>query len=227
MSASIVQAVLAADIRPAHAKLVALVLAWHARDADGHAWPSVGTLERECAMSRRHVKRALGELLRAGVLTVVRPSKGGAHAATTVYAVTVEAPQKDANPVRGRTRCADAPGAPASTDPVRRRPSPGAPARPKNNERETPTVSPLSLKKRGSASPLCAGPDGPRSGEPAAQADEQPNTEQPPTEKPTPVSRAAIATRQAMKKRKAAGAGADFESPERLALYEVNPWGNA
>jgi hypothetical protein len=171
MSAALVQAVLAADIKPAHAKLVAFVLAWHARDADGHAWPSVGTLERECAMSRRHVKRAIGQLLSAGVITVVRPSKGGAHAATTVYMVAVEAPGKDANPVRGRTRCADAPGAPASADPVRPRLPPGAPAHPKNNEkRETPSASlSLSLKKRGTASPLAVGADAPPRGKPAAR----------------------------------------------------------
>lgn len=166
MSAALVQAVLAADIKPAHAKLVAFVLAWHARDEDGHAWPSIGTLECECAMSRRHVKRAIGQLLRAGVLTVAQPSKGGPRVATTVYAVTIK---QVANPVRGRTRCADAPGAPAPADPVRPRLLPGAPAHHENNERNSPKANSLSLKKRGPVSPAGSRAWGARpSAEPAA-----------------------------------------------------------
>ncbi len=165
MSASMLHAVLGADIAPCAAKCVALVMAWHCNADTGHAWPSMGTLARECSMSERHAKRAVAALKKAGVLLVVKASAGGAHRSTTIYAFNGDRLAALTDPGRGRTgsaaeeaasvaslRChprtgdTGAPRARVTPHGGRPRPSPRASASPKRNEREKTESSLLSSK---------------------------------------------------------------------------------
>jgi len=171
MSAAAFQAVLAADIRPCAAKCVAMVMGWHCNAETGHAWPSMATLARECGMSERHAKRAVGTLKRLGVLVVVKASAGGAHRATTTYAFDLlrlqavhaamhhgansdesSVTETGGNGGRGRTGDAGAPRAPVSPQGGRGRPLPRAPASPKRDERKKALPSSLSSKAHTHAS---------------------------------------------------------------------------
>lgn len=166
-------AVLSASIKPCAAKCVALGLAWHANAESGHAWPSLPTIAREAGLSERHAKRAMQRLRELGVLTVVKPSNGGAQRATTVYAFDMGRLDALSDPVRGRTPCADAPPArahpqdgnrkgdaagrplaPAAPEGARGRPLPPAPAHPEIDER------PKALSSKAPSVPTQVGPVG-------------------------------------------------------------------
>jgi Helix-turn-helix domain len=50
-------------------RLVLYTLAWYANDT-GHAWPNSKTLGNDCGLHPTFVRRALGRLVRAGVIAV-------------------------------------------------------------------------------------------------------------------------------------------------------------
>lgn len=139
MSAAAVQAVLAAPLEPAACKLVAIVLAWHANEQTGHAWPSLQTIANEASLSRERVKTMVAALKARGILVVVKASEGGSNKATTVYRFDLDslrAPGSAATPVRGQ------PGSPAYGTRFAGNPSPGSPATPKRDERKAkPSLS--------------------------------------------------------------------------------------
>ena len=155
MSAEVFQAVLQARIEPCAVKCAALVMAWHCNAETGHAWPSVATIARECSVSERHAKRAMAALKSAGLLRIVKPSKGGARGLTTVYAFDLQRLAELFPP--GRADDTGAPRAPVSlgaesnpasppapVSPIgcRPRPAASAPVTPKRDERKaTPSLS--------------------------------------------------------------------------------------
>lgn len=70
-------------------RLVGLVLRAH-MGRDGRASITVATLAAGAGMSTRHVRRAVRELARAGLLGVVRPAGG-----SSTYFATPPAPPED------------------------------------------------------------------------------------------------------------------------------------
>jgi hypothetical protein len=85
MSAAVVQAVLASDLRPLGLRMVAVVLAWHANDSTGHIWCSLGTIADEAGITRDRVKQVLRLLVAADVVEKVTKSAGGGRRSTTTY----------------------------------------------------------------------------------------------------------------------------------------------
>ena len=86
---------------PAGPKNVLNVLAFHACDLCGRAWPGVPTLALETGLSPRAVKDALAELRgRADLLAVYRYSKGG-RGVSTEY-IVIPALAKLSTPECGR-----------------------------------------------------------------------------------------------------------------------------
>ena len=142
------QAVLASDLKPAGVRIVAMVLAWHANEDSGHAWPSLATIAAESGVSRDRVKQVVRLLVDQAVLEIVAKGTGGGRNQTTRYAFCTAWVGKWA------TRVAGSPGKSERSDPGSPLPLPGEPASPKRNERSSVSTrqNSLSLKERGSTS---------------------------------------------------------------------------
>ena len=65
------QAVLASELQPLGLRMVALVMAWHARETRGHIWASLGTIANEAGVSRDRVKQVVRLLVDQAAVEVV------------------------------------------------------------------------------------------------------------------------------------------------------------
>lgn len=66
------------------AKLVYIFLKDHA-DKDGTCWPGINTIATGVSLSRSTVKRALDDLVRAGLVTKERRWRGNGSASSNLY----------------------------------------------------------------------------------------------------------------------------------------------
>ncbi len=139
-----VKAVLASNVEPSGLRLVALVLAWHANEKTGHAWPSLSTIASEAGLSRDRAKKCVRELRQAGVIEQVT---AGGGSVSTKYRFT------DSWVGAQAPRGAHTPGVSMPLDRGCPRPKPGVPAHPNKEERKAKPS--LSSKTRRSAA---AGP---------------------------------------------------------------------
>lgn len=71
------------------AKVVLLYLKDHA-DSEGKCWPGIRTIAAELGLSRSTVKRALGELYRAGLVVREERWRGNGSLSSNLYRILSE-----------------------------------------------------------------------------------------------------------------------------------------
>lgn len=201
MSAALVDAVLASDLKPAGLRLVALVCAWHAAQDDARLYAGRARLARETGLSADQVQRWQHELERMGILEVV--SRGySANGRKTNTAYVMHKPGAPVPPVKGKRK--PKPGAPmppvnetgGADDwghrcgrlgaPTRKTGGTGAanwghPCPPNKVDKETPTGSLIATISVAAPS-AAAMADATAAGAAAPATAEQPNSQQPPPE---------------------------------------------
>jgi hypothetical protein len=142
-----VQLVLKSELQPLGLRAVAWVMAWHANEATGHVWASLGTIADEAGVSRDRVKQVVRLLVDQAVVEVVARGSGGHYKGTTTYAfcaawVGKQETRVSSLPGKPTTRERALPGNEASRDPGTREPLPGNERSPNIDERKAkPSLS--------------------------------------------------------------------------------------